>query len=467
MYSFVSVVISGLVLSLIYVLEKLSTHVILLLGYLAILPCVSAMPNSATQDFPHIPFKLFNEFIQENFSSKISLATVLTILFSLVENPDLLNLHFRRINPIPGEYQKNDSNWMSIFSQKIIEHLDDGLAHLFQKHTCPVTDAETELSVSKKLTAMAEILNLSPYDGDGDFRGKVLPTSYSKIDPIRILCPSNMVCISSSCPRSGRSLLRSGKIEDIPNVTLIKNTTVYKNVAILSALCPACDTTYHVDHDIVRSPSGGRAQVYLNSASYLKIGRRIWVDRIFSSSVLKGMYSFHASATAYMDFWNLSYAFNNSASSFIISRRHIWQAFIQESIRSVASVSETNLILSPHATIYEVAREAFTYLGDGGIIRVADGHSCGECAQPYKKTADAIHHNNPTAVLEDNELPLPASVQQPPASSNSNANQSLVKMIVLDGIVMGPTVCFIFVLSVNIILIFYFSIVHLMVAYKT
>src|SRR6266498_1757611 len=98
-----------------------------------------------------------------------------------------------------------------------------------------------------------------------------------------------MVCISSSCPRSGRSLLRSGKIEDIPNVTLIKNTTVYKNVAILSALCPACDTIYHVDHDIVRSPSGGRAQVYLNSASYLKIGHRIWIDRIFSSSVLKGV----------------------------------------------------------------------------------------------------------------------------------------------------------------------------------
>ena len=93
-YSFVSVLISGLVLYLICFLEKLSTHIVLLLGYLAFLPCVSAIPNSATQDFPHIPFKLFNEFIQENFSSKISLVTVLTILFSLVENPDLLNLHF-------------------------------------------------------------------------------------------------------------------------------------------------------------------------------------------------------------------------------------------------------------------------------------------------------------------------------------------------------------------------------------
>jgi len=58
---------------------------------------------------------------------------------------------------------------MSIFSQRIIEHLDDRLAHLFKKHTCPVTNAETETSVGKKLTAMAETLNLSPYDDDGDF----------------------------------------------------------------------------------------------------------------------------------------------------------------------------------------------------------------------------------------------------------------------------------------------------------
>jgi len=127
------------------------------------------------------------------------------------------------------------------------------------------------------------------------------------------------VPLTSTCPRSGHSLLRSGKIEDITNVTLIKNTTVYKNVTILSALYPACNTIYHVDYDIDRFPDGGRAQVYLNSASYLKIGHRIWIDCIFSSSVLKGMYTFHASATAYMDFWNLSYAFNNSASSFIIS----------------------------------------------------------------------------------------------------------------------------------------------------
>ena len=89
-----------------------------------------------------------------------------------------------------------------------------------------------------------------------------------------------------------------------------------------------------------------------------------------------------------------------------------------------------------------MAREAFTYLGDAGIIRAADGHSCTECAQPYKQSADAIHHNNPTAILEDNELVLPTIVEASGSSSNSNTTQSLVKMVVVDGIVMGPTVCF-------------------------
>ena len=163
------------------------------------------------------------------------------------------------------------------------------------------------------------------------------------------------------------------------------------------------------------------------------------MDRVFFSSVLKGMYSFHASTAAYTDFWNLSYG----STSITLSRRHIWQAFMQESIRTVGCVSDTNLVISPNTSIYEVAREAFTYLGDAGIIRAADGHSCTECAQPYKQfSADAIHHNNPTAILEDNELVLPTIVEASGSSSNSNTTKSLVKMVVVDGIVMGPTVCF-------------------------
>jgi len=34
--------------------------------------------------------------IQSSFGLNVTLATVLTILFTLIENPDLLNLHFRQ-----------------------------------------------------------------------------------------------------------------------------------------------------------------------------------------------------------------------------------------------------------------------------------------------------------------------------------------------------------------------------------
>ncbi len=47
--------------------------------------------------------------------------------------------------------------------------------------------------------------------------------------------------------------------------------------------------------------------VYLNSALYLKVGQSLWVDRIFSTAVLNAMYSFHASSSAYVEFWNNSF----------------------------------------------------------------------------------------------------------------------------------------------------------------
>jgi len=63
----------------------------MLLALLLCLPTVAAMPNQ--DPFPDVTFKVFNEFVTQNFSSRISLATVLLVLFSLTENPDLLNLH--------------------------------------------------------------------------------------------------------------------------------------------------------------------------------------------------------------------------------------------------------------------------------------------------------------------------------------------------------------------------------------
>lgn len=63
--------------------------------------------TSDMQTFPDITFKVFSDFITQNFSSKVSLATVLLVLFSMTENPDLLNLHARQKNPrVQGEKSK-------------------------------------------------------------------------------------------------------------------------------------------------------------------------------------------------------------------------------------------------------------------------------------------------------------------------------------------------------------------------
>ena len=51
---------------------------------------------SPQHSFPNIPFCLFSDTVQSNFGADVSLATVPAILFTLVENPDLLNLHFRQ-----------------------------------------------------------------------------------------------------------------------------------------------------------------------------------------------------------------------------------------------------------------------------------------------------------------------------------------------------------------------------------
>ena len=100
----------------------------------------------------------------------------------------------------------------------------------------------------------------------------------------------------------------------------------------------------------------------------MKIGRNIWVDRIFSGAVLNGMYSFYASAAAYTDFWNNSFWKNQLGKSKRISHCHIWQAFVQESVRSIAAVSKVNLELQDGLSIDELTKEAFTLLGENGMI---------------------------------------------------------------------------------------------------
>ena len=153
-------------------------------------------------------------------------------------------------------------------------------------------------------------------------------------------------------------------------------------------------------------------RTYLNSARFLKVGQSLWVDRNFSNSVLNGMYSFHASASAYTEYWNNSYATHTQ-----ITRRHIWQAFVQESLHSISSASDINLELKDALAIDDITKQAFEVLGQRGIITPASQHSCSECTQAYKNNQSNENLNIGTI---SSDLAVP------------------VKMAVVDGIIVGP-----------------------------
>ena len=157
----------------------------------------------------------------------------------------------------------------------------------------------------------------------------------------------------------------------------------------------------------------------MNSARYLKVGQNTWVDQEFSNSVLNGIYSFHASAAAYTEYWNNSFG----TAEVKVTWCQIWQAFVQESICTISAASSFHLELNVGLSIEDVTSEAFLHLGDNRFIQAAQERACSECTQVYKRTADTISDS----IAEH--------------QSTSEPEGAPVKIIVIDGIVMGPTHC--------------------------
>ena len=270
----------------------------------------------------------------------------------------------------------------------------------------------------------------------------------------------SMECETASC--SSRSLLQDTRYRDTGRVTLIKGTKIYNDVYVLCGHCSDCGTRYYADHESSWHDSKRlRMRFYLNNARYLKVGQSIWVDRTFSGAVLNGIYSFHASSSAFAEFWNNSFWTMQRNSARKISRRQIWHTFVQESIRRVASYCDYTLELPDRLPIEEITQSAFEILGENGIVRSAQDHFCSECTHEHKETADRIIEADPAALLgvdenrdvpaltgNDADLAIQDAAQARALAQNAmdvdeDSNHGKpVKMVVLDGIVMGHTVCF-------------------------
>ena len=406
------------------------SFIVWLFIWMALIPPVYA----SQRDFPNISFQSFNLFISSTFHQDISLSTVLFLLFSLIENTDLLNLHSRQQQQVySSERIIKYTGWMSAFVNALLKQLDEETkSHLFLN-----SDKEDDQSklLGDKVHAMAQKLKLLPYTKSNQFKSKrVQPISLNKIRPVHLLCPTTFTCTTATC--NPRSLLQLTRDRDIPRTKLVIGTTTYNKVPVLTGKCPTCDTSYAADHERFLDSSDNNTwkRLYTNNAQYLKVGQNLWVDRSFSKAVLNGMFSFHASSQAYAQFWNNSFGTTTNT----ITLRHVWQTFVQESIRTVAAASSYSLELLDNLPISDVAEKAFDILGQSGTIYAAISHSCSECSHPYKESVDINPPSSPIDGMDIDESPPSAEI----------------KMVVLDGIVMGPTV------SLYIIIIYIYMITY-------
>src|SRR6266511_2933940 len=395
-------------------------------------PTVCASSESGA--FPNVTFNVFSNFINKNFHKDIPLSTVFLIFFSLIENSDLLNLHARqKIKVLSDERNTKATGWMKFLSRTLYKQMSDqdkGVEEMLftSSELLQFTDEEKRITpLTVKLDELAIALNLIPHKKAP--KTKLLPISQKEIQPVLIICPRSVICEDINC--GPRSLVQGTKPRDIPKVTLIKSTAIYKDVPVLTGQCSKCTTLYSADHERVVQNAIRKecTSVYLNSALYFKIGQSLWVDRIFSTAVLNAMYSFHASSSAYVEFWNNSFGSTDRGNEYQITRRQAWQSFVQESVRTIASSihPSNNLELDSGININEVTAQAFNCLGQSGHIHSATGHICAECAHKYKQTVDIIP--------PEDELQNISS-----GSQEMDVDFAPVTMVVVDGIVMGPTV---------------------------
>ncbi|KAF8872290.1 hypothetical protein CPB84DRAFT_1818090 [Gymnopilus junonius] len=278
---------------------------------------------------------------QESSSSsadtKISLATVLMLLFSITDNPDA------------GENKVVVSGWLIALTNAISKKLGDDctstLLFHHERQQTPSSSSWVKL-IAQKLDTFVTALSFSPYDSSGNYTHKLLPVSSKKIQPALVICPRSFVCGTLAC--QPWSLQQSTQDHDIP-----------RTCSVLTGKCTACNTLYSTDHE--RYPDLSHQHQLSNNC--LKIGQALWVDHLFSSSA--------------------------------------------ESICTIAAESSIDLELDDGLNIKEVTAEAFEVLGEKGVIRASDKHSCSECTQIFKP------------------------------SDGMATDKKYVKMVVLDGIVMG------------------------------
>ncbi|KAF8974787.1 hypothetical protein BDZ97DRAFT_1751506 [Flammula alnicola] len=162
-------------------------------------------------------------------------------------------------------------------------------------------------------------------------------------------------------------------------------------------------------------------------------------------NVLRSLYQFHHNSK----YWNNTFGTESTS----IGRPHIWQAFVQETLRTIAEESEIDIELNDALNIKEVTSQAFAILGENGIIRAADKHACSESIVGVDQNDDAIPGLAADIPENDQEIPLPDS------DDGIDIDNHWVTMNVLDGVVMGPQALYVIYIMCSLLLGVWFRLV--------
>ncbi|TFK16793.1 hypothetical protein FA15DRAFT_661909 [Coprinopsis marcescibilis] len=242
--------------------------------------------------------------------------------------------------------------------------------------------------LAEKMDQLAKHLDFVLYKNTGEFEGTLSPLNPQALQPLLVACPLTYECVTAIY---------------IPKVQVLQANAVNPHGAVVNGQC---------NHEVT-SLAGSQTRCYLNSARYLKLGSNIWG----TGSLLA---VFHASTEAITAYWNLSFGNVSGGLGPQVGRHHIWQAFVQESLRMIGGDCQSNLTIANSLPISQVTTAAYEAFGREGVISVADDHSCPECTHTYKDRPDA---------LDMEEVPM--EVDGAPT----------VNMVVVDGVVFGPTHC--------------------------
>jgi len=154
------------------------------------MPIASANPDYTP--FPNVTFKVFNDFVKTHFSSHVSLATVLTVLFTMTNNKDLLNLHaHQQPSKVQGEVSQVNSGWIKALAHVLEDRLSDATDTLFHKEDLKskLTAEQITSQIGFKLESLSKILNLNTYNNQGHYLGKLKLISEQNTQPIHVICP--------------------------------------------------------------------------------------------------------------------------------------------------------------------------------------------------------------------------------------------------------------------------------------